>query len=467
MKKTAKIIYKTAGILLAVLLLIVTINVTEPLFCEKNSGSKNTMDPIEAENQCAGERIRCIDDNEEALLWRLRMIADAKKSIVLATFDLRPDESGTDIMAALYQAAQRGVHIRLLLDGIYEIPFLRGSTEFSTLASHENVEAGIYNPISLKNIFRLNYRMHDKYLMIDDCRYLLGGRNTNDIFLGNYKKDINIDRDILVCEDGENGNSMEQLMDYFSRIWNEPCVRRVKPFIAEKKAERQKELFWRRYQKLAGKYDDMETYHRWNQDTFEVESISLLSNGIKAAKKSPVLLNEIGNFMEKADRVIIQTPYVICDNAMYGILKKTAAHADLRIILNAVEKGSNPWGCTDYLNHKKDLQKTGASIYELMNEKAVHTKTILVDDHISLVGSYNFDMRSTYLDTELMLVIESKELNAHLESMNEVYMKKSRKVCPDGTQTEGILYREKKLSAKRQKFYRKLQIIVRPIRHLL
>lgn len=62
------------------------------------------------------ERIRCIDDNEEALLWRLRMIEAAKKSIVLSTFDLRADESGTDLLAALNHAAQKGVEIKLLID---------------------------------------------------------------------------------------------------------------------------------------------------------------------------------------------------------------------------------------------------------------------------------------------------------------------------------------------------------------
>ena len=53
-------------------------------------------------------------------MWRLRMIGAAKKSIVLATFDLRADESGTDLLAALDQAAKRGVEIKLLIDGIYQ-----------------------------------------------------------------------------------------------------------------------------------------------------------------------------------------------------------------------------------------------------------------------------------------------------------------------------------------------------------
>lgn len=40
--------------------------------------------------------------------------------------------------------------------------------------------------------------------------------------------------------------------------------------------------------------------------------------------------------------------------------------------------------------------------------QSLHTKTILVDDHISMIGSYNLDLRSTYLDTELMLVIDCR-----------------------------------------------------------
>ncbi|MFQ9395871.1 MAG: hypothetical protein ACLR2E_19885 [Lachnospiraceae bacterium] len=47
--------------------------------------------------------------------------------------------------------------------------------------------------------------MHDKYLIIDDTMYLLGGRNSNDIFLGDRKTGINADREIFVYEP-EKGN---------------------------------------------------------------------------------------------------------------------------------------------------------------------------------------------------------------------------------------------------------------------
>lgn len=71
------------------------------------------------------------------------MIGAAKKSIVLATFDLRADESGTDLLAALDQAAKRGVEIKLLIDGIYQQLFLNGSKDFQALAARENVVVGV------------------------------------------------------------------------------------------------------------------------------------------------------------------------------------------------------------------------------------------------------------------------------------------------------------------------------------
>lgn len=85
---------------------------------EKNAQTKFESD------QPGTERICCIDDNEEALLWRLRMIGAAQESIELSTFDFRTDESGLDVMAALYDAADRGVKVRVLIDGIYQ-PFFK------------------------------------------------------------------------------------------------------------------------------------------------------------------------------------------------------------------------------------------------------------------------------------------------------------------------------------------------------
>lgn len=470
------------------LLIVVLVNVFAPLYCRKpDEKFAETLKQTEFTSDTPDrERIRCIDDNEEALLWRLRMIGKAKDSIVLSTFDLRADDSGTDLLAALNNAAEKGVEVKLLIDGIYQQLFLNKSKEFQALAARENVEVGVYNPVSPVGLFKFNYRMHDKYLIADNEMYLLGGRNSNDIFLGDKTTGINVDRDILVYDTTKGkGESLQELELYFQQIWNEDCVKikggrkknsseiSVAEEVADEvqenlsKYEKQYQSLESRYAALTEKYPDIETYNSWERDTIPANKITLVNNGTHAGPKTPLVLQTIQYLAQDADNVTIQTPYVICNGYMYDVLTEISSHADLKIILNAVEKGSNPWGCTDYLNQKKKILKTGADVYELMNEHAVHTKAALIDDRLSVVGSYNLDMRSTYLDTELMLVIDSQELNDQIQKTENIYMEKSKEVLSNGQETQGAQYETKVLNWQKKLFYGVLRIIIRPLRQLL
>lgn len=458
---------KYIGVMLVLFVLaVVLINIIEPAI-HKTDKADTDITKSDFESDVPGdEQILCIDDNEEALMWRLRMIGNAKESIVLSTFDLRPDDNGTKIMSALFMAAERGVDIKLLVDGIYEIVFLKGSNIFQALVSHENVETGIYNPVDLQGLFRGNYRMHDKYLIVDNTMYLLGGRNTNDIFLGDHKSGINEDRDILVYDTtGGKGESLKQLKTYFEQIFNEPCVKISKKNIQDYTEENRK--FAQLYEALKADYPDMENFTGWEDVTFQANKITLISNGTNAGKKNPDILNIITALADGQENVLIQTPYVICNKYMLDSLRNIADEANVKIILNAVEAGSNPWGCTDYLNNKQNILDTGVDVYELMNNHAVHTKTVLVGNNISIVGSYNLDMRSTYLDTELMLVIDSEQLNEQIRTHAEGYMEKSIEVKSDGQTTVGAGYKEKKQKKSDAVLYSILRVIIRPIRHLL
>ena len=464
-----KILKRTGKVFCLFLLIVVLVNVLSPLFCRKpNEKYVESLRETEFTSETAGvERICCIDDNEEALLWRLRMIGTAKESIVLSTFDLRADDNGTKILAALNCAATRGVKIQLLIDGIYQQLFLAGSRDFQALASYENVEVGVYNPVTPANLFKVNYRMHDKYLIVDEKMYLLGGRNSNDIFLGDQTKGINEDRDILVYDTSEGqGESLNQLEDYFHKIWKESCVsiKKGKQSSRYTDAYRHMEEI---YISLLKRYNDIETYSAWEKDTIEANKITLINNGIEARRKTPQVLQTIQYLTENADHVIIQTPYVICNGYMYDVLQGISDHAKLQIVLNAVEKGSNPWGCTDYLNQKKKILETGADVYELMNDYPVHTKAVLINDRLSVVGSYNLDMRSTYLDTELMLVIDSEKLNQQIHETESDYMEKSKEVLANGQETERAKYQGKALNRKKKLYYGVLRIIIRPLRQLL
>lgn len=443
-----------------------------PLFHKKAEQGNESRKVQGAET---AERVLCIDDNGEALLWRLRVIEEAGQEVVLSTFDLRADESGQDVMAALYAAAGRGVKVKILVDGIPGSVFLRGNRTFLALTSHPLVEAKLYNPPDLLRPWKINYRMHDKYLIADDKVYILGGRNTNDLFLGKERENQNIDRDILVFPE-ETGGSLGQLKAYFEEIWEEPCCKTVsgeRTAPEESTVKKQKrDRFEQEKIRLAERYEELQeccpeafTGVDWREETAEAEGVFLLTNGKAAARKEPRVWQELNKIMTSGQEIFVETPYMICDREMYrDIVSLKEGGRRLQIMLNAPEGGANPFGCADYLDQKGNIRRTGCEIYEWNGGHSLHTKTFLIDDRISVVGSFNLDSRSAYLDTEMMLVIDSPALNRSLRESALDKIKESRYVPPAG---EGYPEETGEFSffeTLRRGF---LRFLIRPFRHLL
>ena len=138
--------------------------------------------------------------------------------------------------------------------------------------------------------------------------------------------------------------------------------------------------------------------------------------------------------MKQGKDIKVYTPYIICGKEMYQDLTAlTEQGISIEMLTNDVASGANPWGCTDYLNQKKKIHNTGVKVYEFMGAHSSHTKAVFIDDRMSIVGSYNFDMRSTYQDTELMLAVDSKELNALLQKEFERDKTYSKTMAEDGS----------------------------------
>ena len=145
--------------------------------------------------------------------------------------------------------------------------------------------------------------------------------------------------------------------------------------------------------------------------------IALVSNPIHTASKEPVVWYQLGELMKSAkNRVKIHTPYIICNDMMYNTWEEIAENVpNFSIMTNSVANNGNPFGSADYAKNRNKILNTGIDIWEYEGGYSYHGKSILIDDDISVIGSFNMDMRSTYLDTELMLVILSKEINKQLE----------------------------------------------------
>lgn len=415
------------------------------------------------------ERIAYIDDNSKALEYRLKMIDEAEEEVILSTFDFNADKSGRDMMAALLEAGDRGVQVKVLVDGISGFLDLRGNPWFQALASHEKVEIKVYNPVNVLKPWKLQARLHDKYLMIDEKMYLLGGRNTTNLFLGDYSKKKNIDRELFVYETEESEDcSLQQLRNYFESVWGlEDC----KAYVCKKENDEVKKCrtaLEARNQKLHESYPQAYTAWEWESKTIPANRITLLQNPIEAENKEPRLWYALSELMKQGDEVLVYTPYIICGREMYEDLESICSENEkTEIITNDVSSGANPWGCTDYLNQKEKIWGTGVKVYEFMGAHSSHTKAVLIDERMSIVGSYNLDMRSTYQDTELMLAVDCPELNEKIREEAERDKSSSRSMTEQKEYEYGENYEEKELSLGKKIFYLLLRGITIPVRRFL
>ena len=118
---------------------------------------------------------------------------------------------------------------------------------------------------------------------------------------------------------------------------------------------------------------------------------------------------------------------------MYERLREVSGAVDVEMLINSVENGDNFVASSDYLRHKDELVDTGVQIYEYDGGTSYHGKSVVIDDELSIIGSYNMDLRSTYVDTELMLAVQSKALTAQLLEKMDGYKADSRKVIDENT----------------------------------
>lgn len=393
----------------------------QPAVSQKYKDSFHVSDYYSDSASC--DRAYIIEDNEEALLQRLRMIEQARDRIILSTFEFRADESGKDMLAALLAAAKRGVSIKVIADGIPAFIKIERNEYFYALAAMENVEIKIYNRFNPSTPWKLMGRLHDKYLIADKDLYLLGGRNTYDFFLGNhgYK---NYDRDVLVytTDPDSKESSIHQLEDYFESVWE---LKESTPFKARntKKTSAARKELGERYERIKKEYPTLAEKTDYAGMTFEVRKITLLSNPMHVYSKEPTLFYSLAEIMKHSEGdIFIHTPYIICNDWMYQCFQEICEiNPDTVLMTNSAANNGNPFGASDYLLHKDRLVDTGLTIYEYEGGVSYHGKSISVGDRLAIVGSFNMDMRSVYLDTELMLVIDSEAVNRQLRENMEMY----------------------------------------------
>jgi len=156
---------------------------------------------------------------------RIEVINAAERTLDLQYYIFRGDETGRLLTDALAKAADRGVHIRLLMDDGETEP---GDEQVLALSKHANIEIRLFNPWGYRGHSRvvraaeyvlrhsrLDYRMHDKLLVADNAIALLGGRNVGDQYFQIDPESQFADDDVFAA-----GPLVPKLSTKFDEFWN-------------------------------------------------------------------------------------------------------------------------------------------------------------------------------------------------------------------------------------------------------
>ena len=373
------------------------------------------------------DRALLISDSDRALDERLRLIHQARREVVIASYDLRDGESTRDMLSVALERADAGVNVQLLVDGIAALARLSPSPLFGALEDHPSIEMRFYNPPRLFAPWHDLGRMHDKYIIVDDVAYILGGRNTFDAFIGDYPVELRKDDREALVYNGAQGtpesgsSSLSALKDYFEDMWSLPETSVYAP-AAPKPGELEADLtqLEARFQRIRAEKPELFAEADYESMTLPTAGIWLVSNPITIYAKQPVVFAQLCALMARAkEDVVIHSPYAVLNDDMRDALSAIAAKAPVTLMINAVENGANVVGSSDYLYHKQDVLSTGVEILEYAGGISYHGKSVAIDGDLSVIGSYNLDLRSTYVDTELMLVIRGEAVDARLREHME------------------------------------------------
>ncbi|MCK4911895.1 MAG: phospholipase D family protein [Thermodesulfovibrionales bacterium] len=373
-----------------------------------------------------------LNDPKEAFLSRLALFDLAENSIDVQSYMWKNDRSGRVLAEHLLQAADRGVRVRILLDDIHTA---KSDFPFAAFGAHPNMQIRLYNPFrsrELPRIFRhlefvtdlsrLNQRMHNKVIIADNTSVIIGGRNISDAYFGvndtfNFK-----DLDVLAT-----GPVVKDVSDAFDLYWNSRRSVQTSLFRKYRVSERRtRKLHMKNHQYVNGLKDIPYEFKTFNRRGL----LATLASAMTWAQADLIYdkpLNNNGEIMNVAvnlremnesaeEELIISSPYMVPDTSMISRIRAlTDKGVDVRILTNSLGTTDVTIAYAGYAKHRKSFLLAGAELFEFKykkvrgpwQDKSFHSKAAIVDRELVYIGSYNFDQRSMYINTDIGLIIRS------------------------------------------------------------
>lgn len=389
------------------------------------------------------------DAGHEAFLHRAALIEAAEQTIDAQYYIWSNDRSGRYLAGRLLRAADRGVRVRLLVDDFNAEgigPLLM------TLANHPNIRIRIFNPAKnrsgagrwmsfILDFQRINRRMHNKTFVVDGAVGIVGGRNIGDEYFGLHHQRYFRDRDVVALGpvvEGMSGN----FLAYWDSGWSYPVAELYPPEHSENETTTQLQDLRDETTEFTGvsmqpavdpgqarvaldKLFSRMTLAR-GEVIFDPPFQTTEASG-DSPKRSAVAVQRLAR--DAKYEVLIESAYLILTGEELEALERPAgSRVRIAALTNSLASNDLVTNHSGYARWREEMIAAGLDLYELRpdagaclewlenedfcssGDVSLHTKSLVFDRRTLVVGSFNVNLRSIYLNGETVLVIHSPEL---------------------------------------------------------
>ena len=337
--------------------------------------------------QVAGHRLHLVHAPNDRLDAVLRLIAVAEHSIQMFFYMFADDSVGRDVRSALVEAANRGVQVQLIIDSF-------GSAAISDRFFDELTDAGgRYHCFSTRKGLGYIIRNHQKILIADGTHALVGGFNITDQYFGRSGDDDWEDLGIIIT-----GPEVPRLARYFDEMAGASAGGKV------------------RYREIRS------IIQQWRPGIGEIQWLL----GGPTNRISPWALT-FKRSLQVGKRFDIASAYF---SPSQTILRRLAKVSKRNKGSRLVMAGKTDNGATIPAARLlyRYLLRRRTKIYEFQPRR-LHMKLMVIDDAV-YIGSANLDVRSMFINLEIMVRIKDEALALYMRTLIDGLVAQSEEQTP-------------------------------------
>lgn len=341
-----------------------------------------------------GNQMQLLTSSDDALRALARDIGLAQNNIEMVFYIWQTGVLVDQVAEALMAAARRGVRCRLMLDSAGSVDFFR--SPYPALLRDAGVKVVEALHVSLLRVFlrRMDLRQHRKMVLIDNYVAYTGSMNMVDPRF--FKQGAGVGQwiDIMARMEGPVATAMGII---FSCDWEIETGERILPPPPDV------------------------NIMPFEQATGHTIQVIASGPGFPEGVIHQALLTSI---YAAREQLVMTTPYLVpSDDLLHAICTAAQRGVEVHIIVprhnDSMLVG---WASRAFF---AELLEAGVLIHQFEGG-LLHTKSVLVDGQLSLVGTVNLDMRSLWLNFEITLVIDDDDFGSDLARVQEDYIARSR-----------------------------------------